>query len=119
MSRIVRGYTFHEPPLGEGSFGAVYKATKNYEDYAIKVMESDNLKEALSEVTSLFKLNHPNVLRISEVFNEDGYLFIVTDLCDGNLEDLSGNVSIEKFTKYFCGFIEGLVYIHSRNFIHR
>ena len=86
--------------LGEGSYGRVYlvisNITKKY--YAMKTIDITQLneqqkKEALQEAKILKKLDHPNIIRLKEVFiakKPRETLNIITEYADG--EDLSKKI---------------------------
>jgi len=77
--------------LGSGSFGKVYKvqhlASKQLR--AVKAIEKRiSLKQRsqdlfFSEVEILRKLDHPNILSIYEVLEDDKYYYVVSELCEG------------------------------------
>jgi calcium-dependent protein kinase len=45
---------------------------------------SSEMKEKLKiEVTIMKNLNHPNIVRLFEVFEDKSHIFMVMELCDG------------------------------------
>lgn len=40
-------------------------------------------KEARQEVVVLSQMHHPNIVAYRESFEQNGYLYIVMDYCDG------------------------------------
>lgn len=59
---------------------------------AIKVVELSSIKTPAlvdllySEIDIVKALNHPNILRCYEVFSSSNNCYIITEICDGNLE---------------------------------
>jgi serine/threonine protein kinase len=69
--------------LGEGSFGSVYKVTKNFamETYALKVVNWIH-KDARNEVEILRKVEHIGIVSYIEHFIHGGRLCIVMEFSD-------------------------------------
>ena len=109
--------------LGEGSFGKVYKAEYNNEEYAIK-MEYKSKEQGLLEIeaTIMSYLKGPNIPYIKSYGYSGNYNVLVMQLLDKSLEDL-----INKYTKFsikttsMLGYqmVNILQYIHDRHIIHR
>jgi len=79
-----------EDLLGEGSFSTVHEAInlKTNERVAIKKVKKSTLgsEEALcleNEVTILSQIDHPNIVKCREVFEDTDNIFIVLDLLSG------------------------------------
>lgn len=77
--------------LGQGAFGTVQKATlrSNGELRAVKVLDklALNAEERIRlqyEIDILKNLNHPNIVRLYEVYQSRSKLLLVTELCDGH-----------------------------------
>ncbi|KAF9108058.1 hypothetical protein BGX29_003573 [Mortierella sp. GBA35] len=119
------------PVLGSGNFATVYKAThrKTGVVYAVKEVkknDSFNAKVEASlerEIGILMSINHPNLLRICQVFNEDQHYYVVTELApDGELFDQI--IDKQKFTEsearhIFRQVLHGVKYLHDRGVVHR
>jgi serine/threonine protein kinase/WD40 repeat protein len=77
--------------LGNGAFGAVWKATDPNTDrfVAIKALHPElrsapNLSQRfIQEAFAAARLNHPSIVRVLEAGTIDGISFIVTELVDG------------------------------------
>jgi len=67
--------------LGEGSFGAVYKATKGSQNFALKVV-NDTDDNALNEVEILRKVQHRGIVTYFESFMHRGRLCIVMEFAN-------------------------------------
>jgi calcium-dependent protein kinase len=110
--------------LGEGAFGKVYKVRnkKDKELYALKVIDTSDEEEEWSlqnEVNVLRALDHPNVVKIYEVYEYNNSLAIALELCSGG--DLYKR---QPYTELQAKLIvaqtvEAIAYLHSRSVIHR
>ncbi len=93
--------------LGEGGFATVRKGvhriTKNV--YAIKTIDlckirADQLDSLRDEVNIMKMLDHPNVVKLYETFEEENKLHLVLELCDGgDLFEFIMKTSIESGQK--------------------
>jgi hypothetical protein len=88
--RIENKYFFMKPPLGVGLFGTVYKARhkESGQIRAIKKIRKDHSKAKdietlLKDVEILKKLDHPNIIKVYEFYQDSGNYYIVTDYCGG------------------------------------
>jgi serine/threonine protein kinase len=109
--------------LGEGSFGKVYKAEYNGEEYAVK-MELKSREQGLLEIeaTIMSYLKGPNIPYIKSFGYSGNYNVLVMQLLDKSLEDLFNKY--QKFsikTTAMLGYqmVNILQYIHDRHIIHR
>lgn len=116
--------------IGQGSFAVVYKAVNLFynKEFAIKVLchgqnAEQNNSTYESEVNSLRKLNHPNVIKLYDYFKEDGHLFIVLEYCSGGtLEDkISRNeeISEESKIKICSQLISAFNYCYEKSVVHQ
>ena len=116
--------------LGEGAYGVVKKVClkENRETIrAMKIISKDMIAEGQSqslvdEIQILKKLEHPNIVKIYEYFDEKNYIYIVSELCDqgdllGKLTKL-GSMS-ELVVKFLMGQIFNAVsYLHDNRVFH-
>ena len=69
------------------------------------------------------KLNHPNITKILETFEDDKYIFIIMEYINGgNLFSFvkKRRKLSEKISKFlFRQIIEGIQHIHSKKIVHR
>jgi len=110
--------------LGKGAFSDVYlvqdKETEKI--YAKKCIHQKivNLKER--ELIIMKKINHPNIVRFYNSYEEKESLNIIIEYCEkGDLQEfLNGRKMKEKHAlHYFYQILQGLNYLHSNNIIHR
>lgn len=73
--------------IGEGGFGKIFEARHNILGLARAVKRlkktGENCKRWGDEVAALLTLDHPHIVRLVEYFDEDQYLYLVFELCEG------------------------------------
>lgn len=119
-------------PIGYGSYGEVWIGyhIRSKEKRAIKVidklwLDSERIdsKSVLNEVEILKTLDHPNVLKIFEYFEDERYYYIVMEYCpEGDLFDQFekvGKYDEEIAAKIMCQIFSAVNYIHNKNIVHR
>ena len=109
--------------LGEGSFGKVYKAEYNGDNYAIK-MENKSKGQGLLELeaTIMSYLKGPNIPFIKSYGYSGDFNVLVMQLLDKSLEDLINKYntfSIKTVAILGYQMVNILQYIHDRHIIHR
>lgn len=117
-------------PLGAGGMGEVYKAKDARLDrlVAVKVLpghltaSGEALARFEREAKAVAALNHPNILGIFDIGNQDGVAFAVMELLEG--ETLRDRLSLGPLTvrkAVDCGvqIAQGLAAAHERGVIHR
>ncbi len=116
--------------LGSGAYGIVYKVKNKVSDNlrAMKVISKELIQsgvdsnEISNEIKILSRLDHPNIMKIYEFFEDKNNFYIITEYCDeGDLAskmDKEGKFS-ELVVKYFMNqvFI-AISYLHSQNVFH-
>jgi Protein kinase domain len=97
--------------LGKGSYGSVYLATHRLtgDERAVKVMNVDKvtsyyLRKLHTEISILKSLDHPNIVRLQDVFFGRRSLYLATELCRGG----------ELFELSCAGKSEGYVFREDR-----
>jgi calcium-dependent protein kinase len=92
--------------IGSGSFGKVFKATCKLTGVhrAIKQIDKSlisNVKQFEVETNILKELDHPNVIKMYETFEDADYVYLVMELCEGGelfyLVESKGNLYIMSF----------------------
>jgi eukaryotic-like serine/threonine-protein kinase len=116
--------------LGAGGMGEVYRArdTALGRDVALKilrpgaVLDADRLRRFRQEAQAAAALNHPNILAIHIVGEQDGAPYIVSELLEGETlrESLRvGALPVRKCMDYALQIAEGLAAAHEKGVIHR
>ena len=114
--------------LGEGTFGTVIKAKHKLtgEFVAIKILRKNNLifKEDLkNEALILRGLDHPNIIKIFELYDTETDFYIVQELCNGGdlfckIHEEGGQSEITTGIIIFQ-ILSAVNYLHERKLMHR
>jgi serine/threonine protein kinase len=116
--------------LGEGCYGVVvkveHKITKNIR--ALKIINKLNLEKNFKksilydEIKILKDIDHPNIIKIYEFFEDDENYYMVTEYCPEG--DLATHIQkMECFNETIVKILmfqilSAVFYLHSRNIIH-
>lgn len=92
LDEIKKYYNVDTTTIGKGAFGKVLKArsvTDKSFRVAIKVLNKSNMstkdiKELGSEVQILNSLDHPNIVKYYEVYEDKKFLYLVMEYCSGS-----------------------------------
>lgn len=126
---ITKDYELGET-LGSGSFGEVCIGTHlptgmKRAVKAIYINESNQKEiDKLSKEVSILKaLDHPNIIRIFEVFRNQSKLYIVTELCTGGelFERIqkSRRFGENQAAKYMLDIVSAIMHCHNQDIVHR
>lgn len=126
---VHKAFTWSESDeLGRGSYGRVFRGRSMYDSQrtvAVKQIARSSVQDAeqlWSEIGILSELDHPNVLRLLEAYEDAQNFYIVTEVCTGgNLAEafdaLQGN---ETFAVRLGREITGaLAHCHASGICHR
>lgn len=114
--------------LGEGSFGAVCKATHKGTNniVAVKSIQKKSLKDAekfKTEINIMKDMDHPNIIRLYETFEDKQCLYLCLELCEGGeLFDRiidEGYFDEKKAADIMRQILSGIYYMHEHNIVHR
>jgi serine/threonine protein kinase/Tfp pilus assembly protein PilF len=120
--------------IGEGGMGVVYKAQDTTLDrfVAIKFLPAhlsatgENKSRFLQEAKAAAALNHPNILNVYEIDEQDGMMFLVMEYLDGEtLKDHMSNLRsgpglpYKQALDWAVMIAKGLKAAHDKNIIHR
>uniref|UniRef100_A0A8B9K917 non-specific serine/threonine protein kinase n=1 Tax=Astyanax mexicanus TaxID=7994 RepID=A0A8B9K917_ASTMX len=117
--------------IGHGSFGAVYFAhdIRTNEVVAIKKMSysgkqsNEKWQDIIKEVKFLQKLRHPNTVEYRGCYLREHTAWLVMEYCLGSASDLlevhKKPLQEVEIAAIIHGALQGLVYLHSHNMIHR
>ena len=135
VKQLKKQYEIREKALGKGTFGKVYMGTDKRDPthkVAIKVlnkskMSAEDLKSIMDEVKVLLTLDHPNITKYFETYDDKQFLYLVMEYCPyGEIFD-----SQESFLKNDKGYteadaaeiiakcLEALQHCHSLGITHR
>ena len=119
--------------LGEGSFGCVYKVRRKNSDSreiirALKeiskekmCLNEENSQEIRNEISVLKSLDHPNIMKIYEFFEDKEKMYLIAEFCGGD----TGNINniYGRFPEFLLKFIMYQVFIavsffHANKIVH-
>lgn len=113
----------------------ILTSSKHNKDHRVAIkclvkQYQQSLEEILEEFHILSHIDHPNIVRYIETYNDDKFVFLVMEYVDGGSlfdqvhikKELAGN-DTPKFEKVLKGYMHGLFkacsHIHSQKVIHR
>mmetsp|Transcript_800 Transcript_800/g.734 ORF Transcript_800/g.734 Transcript_800/m.734 type:complete len:332 (+) Transcript_800:23-1018(+) len=116
--------------LGEGAYGKVYSVTHRNTGM-VRAMKSIK-KSAVSrdaedtlfyEVSILRELDHPNIAKLYELYQDASNYYLISEFCSGG-ELFDKIVSLDNFTEriaadYIRQILSAIVYCHERKIVHR
>ncbi len=130
MTVLSRRYEFGDE-VGAGGMGRVVVAHDRMLDrrVAIKLIadaraDDDTSRERLlREARAAATLQHPNVVTVFDVLEEDGRLHLVMELVEGTTlaQHLraNGRLPDDEAVRIVSGILDGLAAAHARGFVHR
>eukprot|EP00744_Colponema_vietnamica_P003867 GILI01005857.1.p1 GENE.GILI01005857.1~~GILI01005857.1.p1 ORF type:complete len:557 (+),score=127.86 GILI01005857.1:57-1673(+) len=119
-----------EKELGAGGYGKVYLASNKRTGVqrAIKTIskrkiDKKDMKKLNKEIDLLRSLDHPNIIRLYETWQDNVNLYLVMELCSGGelFERIykSGSLSEKDAAVLMKQILSGLRYCHAHNVVHR
>lgn len=116
--------------LGSGSFATVKRCVrlKDKRQFALKIvkkkgMDAKELESLKQEVQILMNLNHPNIVKLYEVFDTSKRMYMVMDLLiGGELFDRivkKGSFSEAEAASLIKQVTSALIYMHKNGVVHR
>jgi eukaryotic-like serine/threonine-protein kinase len=115
-----------ERRIGSGGFGVVYEAWDGRLERPVAVKAIEQQGEAgrrvLREAQAAARLNHPGIVTLYEMGEEDGNALLVTELVEGSTLarlDRAGELSDREIGEIGADLCEALDHAHSRGVVHR
>ncbi|CAD8167569.1 unnamed protein product [Paramecium octaurelia] len=118
--------------VGNGMSGEVYRCVSNAGEYfAVKKCEKMKLAsheggipQLVHELSLLQSLQHPNILKLKEVYTDESYYYIVTEFIEGRalsteLQSRPYGLSVAETIKIMLQILDALIYISERGIMHR
>jgi len=126
---IASFYDFNAAVLGKGAFGVVRKGVLKVTG-AVRAVKSISKAQMKTSVPTLKKeieimkaIDHPNLLMLNEIFEDDKALHLVLELCEGG--DLQGRLakagifSEMEAASAMQQIIRAVFYLHNNQIVHR
>ena len=119
--------------LGSGVSGLVRKVAhkKTGVEYAVKCLDlglietKEGLEQLRDEIFIMCQLDHPNIVRLEEVYESHSEIYLVQELCvGGELFDRLDEQPDYHYTEAECArlikqMLSSVRYLHSKGIIHR
>ena len=117
--------------LGMGKHGLIKLGInkKTNKKVAIKIlckanMKSKELQYVKTEIDILKICNHPNIIHLYDIFENENFFYIIMEYCSGGdlfsyLEKNKFHISERQSCKIIYKILKGLSYLHSYGIIHR
>ena len=113
--------------LISGSFGLVYKAKDRVskEIRAIKAISVDSLSETEfeNEINILKKVDHPNIIKLHEVYLNNNFVYMIEEYCKGG--DLFDYIKMQRYftekkaANIMYQLLSAINHLHSMKIVHR
>ena len=128
-NNLTKLYEIDPKVLGAGSFGKVFLAhNKKNRDFrvAVKVISkikfANELEFIRQEVQILSELDHPNIVKYYEQYEDSRYLYLVMEYCSGGelLDKITKTPFSEKDAcKIMQDILRAINHCHCKNIAHR
>lgn len=126
--RIQECYDVDRTRIGEGSFATIFKCANKSTGFqrAIKVLskaKSKNIPKWYHEIAMLKSVDHPNIIKYYESFQDRRFIYVIMELCQGaELFDLLNEVDHlgEMETAALMQQVfRAMTYMHAVHIVHR
>jgi len=128
QGKISDFYDLDKKKLGEGSYGSVFKA-KNKGTGASRAVKSiakelmKNQDKFRQEIQIMKMMDHPNIIKLYESFEDRKYIYLVMELCTGG-ELFDRIIEVGHFTEPQAAtlmqqIVRAIFYMHEQHVVHR
>ena len=112
--------------IGDGGYGKIYKV-KNKESGDIRAMKQilkskiPDIEKFQNEIKILSMVDHPNIVRLFEVIEDDKYFNLFQELCTGGelLSKVKKPLKEKEIAKIFKQIMSAIAYCHEKGIVHR
>jgi len=123
-------YSLLSPPIGTGAFGEVRRAIHLQTNVtrAVKIIKKsltckEQQESLINEVNILKMIDHPNIMKVFEFFQDEECFYIVSEYCNGG-ELFDKISSMTDFSEKFAAetmkqILSAIIYCHHNNIVHR
>ena len=118
--------------LGVGAFGRVFQTTNKFEknfQVAIKVLDKhklrDNIDCIMEEVAILNRLDHPNIVKYFETYDDSKYMYLVMEYINGQqlfdkiTQQENQTFGEKEAATYMEKLFQAINHCHAQGVIHR
>jgi serine/threonine protein kinase len=126
----LQNYTI-KSEIGHGGMSTVYLAHDNKFDtnVAVKVLNkefvyNENIrKRFISEARNMYKMSHPNIIKVTDLIEEGDTVAFVMEYIEGETLkeylERKGKLSDDEIKNLFSQMLEAVGYVHENNLVHR
>ena len=130
MKEIAGDYLIKQT-IGEGTFSKVKLGINMFtgQKVAIKILdklkliEEEGIERVLREIKISSELNHPNIIKIHKILEDDKYYLVVMEYCEeGELFNYivkKNRLSEKESSFFYYQLINAVEYLHSKGIAHR
>ena len=131
IDKVEKSYEFIKE-LGKGSYGQVFRCQSkiNGTVYACKKMSKKKIKnkdQFKTEINLLRATDHPNIIKLYEIFEDNKYIYLIMEECSGGefFDSLAKRAKEKKMytekecAKIFKQILEAVNYLHAHGVCHR
>lgn len=132
-AELKKNYTINSetPLIGKGAFGKVYKTSSTADTsmvVAIKVIDKEKIRDDMemlqTEIDVLNTLDHPNIVKYFETYNDHQYVYLVMQYVEGEtllkkLETKTGDDYSVCVSKYMQSLLGAINHCHYQELVHR
>ena len=113
--------------IGEGAYGKIYKV-KNKQSGDIRAMKQitkskiPDITKFQTEIQILSMVDHPNIVRLFEVIEDDKYFNLLQELCTGGelyKKYQTTQLKEKEIAKIFNQIMSAVAYCHEKGIVHR
>lgn len=112
------GYEYTDV-LGQGSFSCVILGQKAQYGQKFAIKKSTQKEMSEYEYKLMIHLNHQNIVKLYDVFEDDVSQYIVLEYCPNGTIQQKGKLPNDQFICYARQILEAVSYCHSINIAHR
>ena len=117
--------------LGQGGMAKVYLAhdSKFDTNVAIKLLNKEFIynenirKRFLAEAKSMFRMSHPNIVKVTDLIDDGDSVAFVMELIDGetlkDFFDRKRKLSDDEIKSIFLQMLDAVGYVHEQKLVHR
>jgi serine/threonine protein kinase len=124
-NKKILDYIITDQLLGRGSYSKVYLGFNIHNDKcAIKIISSLGLNistkdKLLDEAKILKSLNHKNIIKLYDIYEDLDEIYIIMEYCENNLQLILLKLSEEQAKYYIKQIVNALYYLQNKNIVHR